>query len=152
MQVYKPIFNVVLREVPGEVSIGFMVSGCKQGCNGCSYKSLDKHGTEDLSLWHFEEILKDNQGLASCIVWMGGEWMEDLPEFLARAKSLGYKNCLYTGMKTLGDIPSSVSALLDFAKTGRWEGKPLTDVDSNQKFWDVQTKTDITHKFQIDNK
>ena len=148
MKVYKPIYNVVLREVPGEISVGFMVAGCKQGCKDCSYKSLEKFGTEELDLAKFEAILKKNDGLATCALFMGGEWDGELAHFLSLAKGLGYKTCLFTGMKSLDDITPDISCKLDFCKTGRWEGIPLTDVKTNQKFWDVKNKAELTYKFQ----
>lgn len=150
MKVFRPVFNIVMRETPGEISIGIMVAGCPYGCRGCSYKSLEKYGTVELTLPMFEEALKKNQGLATCVVWMGGCWLKsELVEYLARAKSYGYKNCLYTGIQKLGEVDSSITALLDYCKTGRWEGKPITDPSSNQHFWDVKTGEDISDRFRL---
>lgn len=148
MQVYKPVVSVILQECPGEISLGIAVAGCPYGCKDCSYKSLDKYGTVDLSLAKFEDALKKYQGLATAVVWMGGCWLKDqLTEYLVRAKSYGYKNCLYTGLNQLSDIDSSILPHLDYCKTGRWQGLPITDPQSNQKFWDVETGKDISSKF-----
>lgn len=148
MKVYKPVYNVVLRECPGEISIGFMAAGCKQGCKDCSYKSLERYGTEELQISKFKEILSDNSGLATTVLFMGGEWNNDFCQYLDIAKSMGYKTCLYTGLKGLEDVPDQISSRLDFCKTGKWMGIPLTNPDTNQRFWDVQNKQDLTHKFQ----
>lgn len=148
MRVLKPFYSVVLQEVPGEVSIAWAVQGCKQGCSNCSYKSLEKYGTEELTIKRFESILEDNMGLATCVVWMGGEWEDDFIEYLHRAKSLGYKNCLYTGMRLLSEVPQNILSCLDYCKVGKWEGKGLNDPDTNQKFWEVPTQIDMTYKFQ----
>ena len=148
MQVLKPIYNVVLREVPGEISVGIMISGCPHKCQTCSYRSLEKLGTLGLDLMKFEDILKKNNGLATCALFMGGEWEESFPEFLNLAKAMGYKTCLYTGAKTLEDLPETILKKLDFCKVGRWEGLPLTDEKTNQKFWDVKNRAELTYKFQ----
>jgi anaerobic ribonucleoside-triphosphate reductase activating protein len=146
--VYNPVYSVVLQEVPGEISIGIQVATCKQGCKGCSYKYLDKFGKIDMDMQKFEKILKDNQGLATCVLFMGGEEECDLPDFLDRAKSLGYKTCMYTGMRTIGEIDIRISSKLDYIKVGRWEGKSLKDPDTNQRFYSLPEKKDITDIFQ----
>jgi len=146
--IFNPIYSVVLQEVPGEISIGFQVATCKQKCNGCSYKYLEKFGKHNLSLTEFEQILKDNQGLASCVLFMGGEEEKDLPDFLDRAKSMNYKTCMYTGMKIITDIDIRITSKLDYLKVGRWEGKTLKDSDTNQRFYSMPEQKDITEIFQ----
>lgn len=150
MEVYKPVISVILQECPGEISLGCMVAGCPYGCQGCSYKSLEKFGKVEMTIPMYEEELKKYSGQATCVVFMGGCWLgNELTVYLERAKQYGYKTCLYTGLKNLGEIESSILKNLDFCKTGRWEGIPLTAAGSNQRFWDVKNQEDLTYKFQI---
>lgn len=152
IEVFNPVYSVVLQEVPGEISIGWMAKKCRQNCPGCSYKSLEKYGVLDLSLQMFEQILKENQGLATCVLFMGGEEESELPEFLSRAKALGYKTCMYTGMKTIGEVDIQIVDKLDFIKVGRWEGTSLKDENTNQKFFALTPEVqDLTWKFKAKN-
>lgn len=148
IKIFAPTYNVVLQEVPGEISIGFSVATCRQKCQGCSYKSLEKYGTLELTMSQFEKILKDNKGLATCVLFMGGEEELELPDFLARAKALGYKTCMYTGMKTIGDVDINIVSKLDFIKVGRWEGISIKEENTNQRFYSLPKKLDLTFKFQ----
>lgn len=148
MLVFNPVFQVVMQEVPGEISIGFQIATCRQKCEGCSYKYLEKFGKRDLTLPEYEKILADNKGLATCVVFMGGEEEDDLPLFLERARSYGFKTCMYTGMKAIGDVDVRITSRLDYIKTGRWEGKSLRDPDTNQRFYSLPDGKDITAKFR----
>jgi anaerobic ribonucleoside-triphosphate reductase activating protein len=149
--VFNPVYSVVLQEVPGEISVAWMVATCKQGCRGCSYKYLEKFGKIELDMQKFEKILKDNQGLATCVLFMGGEEESSLPDFLDRAKSMGYKTCMYTGMKAIADVDIRILSKLDYIKVGRWEGKSLKDKDTNQRFYELPGEKDITGRFQQKN-
>jgi len=104
----------------------------------------------DLSLSRFETILRDNLGLATCVLFMGGEDEDDLPDFLERARSYGYKTCMYTGLKTVGEIDYRISSKLDYCKVGRWEGLGLRELGTNQRFYDLKTGEDLTGRFQRD--
>ncbi|MCK9154556.1 MAG: hypothetical protein M0P12_00430 [Paludibacteraceae bacterium] len=150
MEVFKPVINVVLSECPGEISLGIMVAGCPYGCKGCSYKSLEKFGRVELTLSMFEEELRKYHNQATAVVFMGGCWLgNELTVYLERSKSNGYKTCLYTGLKNIGEIEPSIIKNLDYCKYGRWEGIPLAEKNSNQRFWDIKNNTDLTYKFQI---
>jgi len=148
MKVFRPNFNVVLREVPGEISLGMMVAGCPYGCKDCSYKSLAKLGTDEVTISGFEKELKENQGYASCVLFMGGEWESDFKDYLSLSQKMGYKTCLYTGTEELSQLPAEIKENLNFCKVGKWTGIPITDSKTNQKFWDVKEGKDITFKFQ----
>ena len=101
-----------------------------------------------MTIQEFKSILDDNQGLATAVVFMGGESDQDLVPFLLQAQEQGYKTCLYTGISTIQEVPEQIKSKLDYCKTGRWMGKPLSDPSSNQRFWDVKSDKDITHIFK----
>jgi len=146
MKIYH-IPQIVLTEVPGEVSIGIMVANCPYKCQGCSYRGF-KTATE-FSLKDFEELLLSNYGLATCVVFMGGCWNpEMLLPYLDLSKAAGYKNCLYSGLTDLDLIDQSLLNRLDFVKVGRWTGIPISDPQSNQRFYDVKTGMDLSSRFR----
>ena len=144
MQVYKPFPVVVMQEVPGELSLGFMCRGCRLGCPNCSYKSL--RDWRELDLREYTQILDRYAGQATCVVFMGGDWIEELPLFLFEAQQRGYKRCLYTGLE-LADVNPAIVRELDFIKVGRWEGKKLGHPEGNQKFLNLRSGQDWTSRF-----
>jgi anaerobic ribonucleoside-triphosphate reductase activating protein len=132
--------NVVLQEVPGEVSICFSINGCQLRCSGCHSPFLwsVRHGTI-LTLEFFQSIIEKYKDLASCVIFMGGEWdKENLVIFLQEAKKNNLKTCLYTG---LDYVDEDILSELTFLKTGRWisELGGLKSKDTNQKFINVET-------------
>lgn len=86
--------QVIFQEVPGEISICFSIVGCSLACKGCHSPFLwkEKNGTL-LTNAIYLQTLKKYQNLASCVLFMGGEWhQEDLISFLKIAKKNGLQN------------------------------------------------------------
>ena len=62
-------------EVPGEISICFSITGCPLNCDGCHSPSLRDHQSgKFLYDEKFKKILRAYEGLATCVLFMGGEW------------------------------------------------------------------------------
>jgi len=78
---------------------------------------------------------------------MGGDWDRSLPVYLSEAQQRGYRTCLYTG-RELHEISPEIVKLLDYCKTGKWEGKTLKEKGSNQKFWKLPEMQDWSYKFR----
>lgn len=141
--------EILLKEVPGEISICFSICGCKLFCEGCHSHFLwkEKNG-HILTSRKYKEILKKYKGLASCVLFMGGEWYEkQLICFLEFAQKEGYKTCLYSGEDS---ISNRITTHLDWVKTGKWI-KELGGLESNitnQKFIDLKTNKIINHLFK----
>ena len=136
--------NIVLQEVPNEISICFNISGCQLNCPGCSWRNVDMQPKE-LSRDYYLEILDQNVGLASCVVFMGGEWKRsELIWLLESARERGYKTCLYTGQNS---ITLDLLRLLDYIKMGPWRPQKggLNHKSTNQVFFKLEQ---ITHLFQ----
>lgn len=141
-------FQVVLQEVPGEISLCFSICGCKLQCKGChsSYLWKEENG-KILLLNTYLEMLNKYAGYATCILFMGGEWhQKELIEMLKIAQHKNFKTCLYTGEEF---ISKEISKELTFLKTGRWKSE-LGGLDSkttNQKFTDVQKNKNLNYLF-----
>ncbi len=141
-------FQIVLQEVPGEVSLCFSITGCELRCEGCHSPYLWKKGTgTELTEDYYMNTLNKYLGLASCVLFMGGEWhRERLVKFLIQAKMIGYKTCLYTGEER---VEEEVLRHLDYLKTGKWvkEKGGLESVCRNQHFINVNTKENLNQVF-----
>lgn len=141
-------FEIVLQEVPGEISLCFSISGCPLQCEGCHSPFLWKAGTGNtLYKNDYLKLLNQYKDLATCVLFMGGEWHEDeLIEFLKIAKKKTYKTCLYTGEKT---VSQSILNELNWIKTGKWVASKggLNNSNTNQKFIDIKTNTTLNYLF-----
>ncbi|MDG6252389.1 anaerobic ribonucleoside-triphosphate reductase activating protein [Glaesserella parasuis] len=145
--------QIVWQEVPNETSLAFLISGCPLGCKGChSIESWKLGSGQFLSEIYLQQRLAQYQGLISCVLFMGGEW---LPELLLQRLQLvrqsGLKTCLYTGLE-LEQLPQEILAVLDYVKTGRWiaELGGLNCITTNQRFIDLQTGKVLNAHFRQD--
>ncbi len=141
-------FNVVLQEVPGEISLCFSISGCPLQCPGCHSPFLWKKQTGDkFTLEAFKEFLYQYYGFASCVLFMGGEWHRDeLIMMLKCAQHMGFKTCLYTGET---DVEPGILRHLTYVKTGPWKEElgGLSSQKTNQIFREVKTNKILNHLF-----
>lgn len=137
-----------LLEIPGELSLVFSISGCHLRCEGCHTPELrnPKYGDE-LSLLEFKSILEKDLGLATCVLFMGGEWEKGIGTFLMLARTIGYKTALYTGAEAIED---ELAEKLDYIKLGPYR-KGLGGLESestNQRLYKMPGWVDITSKFR----
>jgi len=143
--------QIVLQEVPDEVSIAFSITGCNIQCKGCHSPYLwNKNKGLELTDDVFIDILTPYIGLATCVLFYGGEWhQEELIEKLIIAKKNGFLTCLYTGEES---ISFEIEEQLDYLKVGPWiESKGgLDNPDTNQRFIDIKAKATINYKFRND--
>lgn len=154
MNVFKE--SVVFQEVPNEVSISFLVAGCNHGCKGChSTFSWNAKAGFLLSDDYLLNVLSKYEGLATCVLFFGGDWeAKELENFLKLIKTkTKYKTCLYTGAEL--DFFSDKKEILnnlDYIKTGKWNYLlgGLNSKSSNQKFYALKNgivEKDLTNKF-----
>ncbi|AWB65774.1 anaerobic ribonucleoside-triphosphate reductase activating protein [Saccharobesus litoralis] len=141
--------QVVLQEVPGEVSLLFTITGCALKCEGCHSPEIhDPNYGQPLTEADYIKWLDKYQALISCVVFFGGEWQSDqLIICLSIAKKRGLKTCLYTGKDKLS---KPILAQLDYVKYGRWQPKlgGLDKATTNQRFVNVHTGELLNAKFQ----
>lgn len=141
-------FKVVLQEVPGEISLCFTITGCKLACDGCHSPYLWKEGTgKELTMKVFVDTINKYKNLASCVLFMGGEWnKEELISLLVEARNNNLKTCLYSG---LNHVDSEIISELTFIKTGPWIKSlgGLDNINTNQKFINLETKERCNYLF-----
>ena len=146
MNYYKA--DIVLQEVPHEITLCFSICGCTLRCSGCHSPFLWKEENGILlTEAEFRLQLSKYHGLISCVLFMGGEWDHDaLLNLLKIARKRNLKTCLYTG---LDEIPDDLKFELTWLKTGAWNkdlgglNNPLT----NQKFIEVSTNKKLNYLF-----
>ena len=141
-------FQVVFQEVPGEISLCFSISGCSLFCEACHSPFLWKKGNGALLTKEvYTSILNQYKNLATCVLFMGGEWhKEELVEMLRIAKNKKYKTCLYTGEKA---VSKEIYNQLTWLKTGKWK-QDLGGLESkltNQKFVEIKTNKNLINLF-----
>lgn len=139
-------YSIVLQEVPDEISICFNIAGCPMGCPDCSWKNtlLEPLKPKPLTEETFADILDRSGDLASCVLFMGGEWRKDeLLKLLIIAKEKGYKTCLYSGKR---DLHMDIIEQLDYLKLGPYqtENGGLDSKETNQRFFKLSS---LNHVF-----
>ncbi len=146
MNYYKA--DIVLQEVPNEISLCFSICGCTLRCSGCHSPFLWKEENGKLlSEGDYKLHLSKYHGLISCVLFMGGEWEHDnLLNLLKIARKRNLKTCLYTG---LDDVSDALKSELTWLKTGVWKSElgGLNSSSSNQKFIEVSTNKNLNHLF-----
>ncbi len=140
--------QVVLAEVPDEISMAFSISGCPLRCKNChSQETWDKNFGKPLTKELFEKYIQ--QKYITCVLFYGGEWDIDyLIELLKIARNKGLKTCLYTGLE-IDELDKKLLQYLNYLKTGRYIEKlgALESKNTNQKFINLDTNEDLTYKF-----
>ncbi len=143
--------QIVMQEVPGEISISFTITGCNLRCEGCHSSYLWKEDSgQRLTKKIFLDTLIKYRGFASCVLFMGGEWhTPELTQFLVMANDLGYKTCLYTG-QDIGDLSTQILSQLTWLKYGAWKQElgGLKNPETNQKFIDVKNNKLLNNLFK----
>lgn len=144
--------QVVLQEVPGQITLCFSITGCPLRCKGCHSPFLWKNGSGNLLTDElFISLIDKYQSMISCILFMGGEWEEeDLIEKLKIAIDRGLNTCLYTG---LDDVSDEIKKYLIWLKVGPWieELGGLDSPKTNQKFINVETNEILNYYFNNKN-
>jgi len=93
--------QIVLQEVPGEISLCISATGCPLRCQGCHSPFLWKKGSgTPLTDERFISEIERYRGMITCVLFMGGEWdMDDLLHKLQIARTYSLHTCLYTGLE-----------------------------------------------------
>ncbi len=146
-------YDIVLQEIPNEISLCFTITGCPLACEGChSQYTWNPDLGEPMTAVVLEKLLDKYDQTISCVLFMGGEWnIEYLLRFIEISKNRNLKTALYTGLN-LKQIKKKYPELLtklDYIKTGKWIPS-LGGLDSrttNQELLEVKTGNVLNHYF-----
>ena len=143
-------YDIVLQEVPNEISLCFTITGCPLACEGChSEYTWDGSKGCVLSNELLEKLLDRYEDTISCVLFMGGEWEEAaLIHKLQIARAYGLHTCLYTGL-TEEKVPTAIKQELTWLKAGPWIEAlgGLSEATTNQRFIEVSTGRILNEMF-----
>lgn len=147
-------YDIVLQEIPNEVSLSFTITGCGLRCIGCHSEYLwDKNNGEVLTDELFVSLIKKYEGMISCVLFMGGEWhLEELLNKIKFVNEIGLKTALYTGLndRQIERKTPQLLTELNYLKTGRWSERlgGLNQPTTNQKLRNLKTGEILNHLFK----
>ena len=148
--IYYSDLQIVLQEVPGQISLCVSVTGCPLRCKGCHSPFLWKKGTgTPLTDELLVTTLERYKNMISCVLFMGGEWEEeDLIHKLQIARAYGLYTCLYTGL-TEEEVSKAIKEELTWLKAGPWIEilGGLSAPTTNQRFIEVSTGRILNEMF-----
>lgn len=140
--------QITFQEIPDEISLSFLISGCPLQCKGChSTDSWNPNAGHLLTAEVLAGLILKYRRAITCVLFLGGEWeSENLISFLKLCKEQNLKTALYTGLE---NVDSAISNELDFLKTGPWIKKlgGLGSKHTNQKLINLKTGKTLNSYF-----
>jgi len=135
-------YDIVFREVPGEVTLAVNITGCPNRCLNCHSPHLQEDTGVLLDEAALGGLLAEYGDAVTCVCFMGGdvapEEVERLAVFVKKITSGRIKCAWYSGKAVLpaGLLPAN----FDYIKTGAYV-EELGGLDSprtNQRFFRVE--------------
>ena len=139
-------FSIGYVEVPSlNSTLNIYTVGCPFHCNGCQNKELQDINhieRKELDVHEIVRAVKDSFGIIQGICWLGGEPFFQFDSCLKISKELKEEMLnipviAYTGytieklLEKNSDIPKYFDLIID----GQWNGHPISDALTNQRFW-----------------
>ena len=129
---YKEVFT----EVPGEMTLGISISGCKIHCKGCHSTDLWENQGTELTIEEVKRLISEHPGI-TCVLLFGGEHDIDTLQDIFKHIHGRVKTAWYCGLDTLTPKQMQTLQYLDFIKIGHYDMQ-LGGLDSpktNQRLW-----------------
>ena len=129
----------IFKEVPGEITLGISISGCKIHCPECHSKELWEDKGSPLTIESVKTLLQQHRGI-TCLLLLGGEHdIDSLTELFMYAHRR-VKTAWYCGLDYIPLSKIGIENYLDYLKLGRYD-KELGGLDSpttNQRFYRME--------------
>lgn len=128
-------YEVVLREIPDEITLAINISNCPYHCEGCHSPHLWKDIGMELTAPLLYQMIVRNKGI-TCVAFMGGPFRE------VQAWSL-WIHMMFPKLKTAWYTGSSAFPIfentLDYIKLGRYIDSqgPLSSPTTNQRLYKI---------------
>jgi len=110
--------QIVVEEVPDEISLALSISGCSINCPGChSMETWNPSFGEPINPTVLNTLINKHKHI-SCVLFYGGEW--NVPEMIKLfevCKDANLKICLYTG-EEFENVATALIEYLDSIKVG----------------------------------
>lgn len=147
-------YDIVFREIPGEVTLAINITNCPNGCKGCHSPYLMKNTGCVLNEETLSDLLGKYGKSITCVCFMGGDAdpqdVDSLAAYLQKTTSKRIKTGWYSGKSTL----SSDCSLnhFNYIKLGPYIESlgGLDSPDTNQRFFRIENgkMTDTTDVFR----
>lgn len=129
--------EIVLREIPNEITLAINISNCPHRCDGCHSSYLQKDIGTILKEENLVNLIKTNIGI-TCVCFMGGD---SNPMYLNKLAKIIKENNLKVGYYS-GNTQLSEHIDLsnfDYIKLGPYikDKGPLNMPTTNQRFYEV---------------
>lgn len=146
---YKEVFT----EIPGEISLGISLSGCKIHCKGCHSKELWKDEGIPFTMESALKMLEEHEGV-TCFLVFGGEHDIDTLMEIFKNMSTKIKTAWYCGLKKIPDDKKDIINYLNFVKIGPYDFSKgdLTKSTTNQRLYEIRHYKNGNRKINITNK
>lgn len=141
-------------EVPGEITLGISITGCRLKCVGCHSRELWEDKGEILDVESLCGLLNQHNGI-TCLCLFGGEHdIDSLTELFIYAHKR-VKTAWYCGLDMLPKDKKGILRYLDWIKLGHYDQElggldsPTTNQKLYQLFQDVDRviMADETYRF-----
>lgn len=134
--------QIVLEEIPDEISLALSISGCDIHCKECHSKfTWNPDYGKVLDTKELEYLIKKHKYI-SCVLFYGGEWLlDELKEFISIVHQNNLKAGLYTG-RELDFFDDEFIYSLDYIKVGPYISKlgNLKSKNTNQKLYRIKDR------------
>ena len=130
-------FEVVLSEIPDEITLAINISNCPYHCEGCHSPHLWRDIGTVVTPMELINLINANKGI-TCVAFMGGPFEEvSIASMLIHAVYPNLKTAWYTGSSALPIDWNN----LDYIKIGRYiaEQGPLNNPNTNQRLYKIVT-------------
>ena len=129
--------QLLLREVPDEISLGISISQCPYRCKGCHSEYLQGDVGEVLTEEVLSATIKRHSGI-TCVCFLGGDGNRDAMcrMFAFVKENFKLKVAWYSGDSSVHD---ETLAFIDYIKVGPYVEAlgPIDNPATNQKFFRV---------------
>lgn len=128
-------YEIVLSEIPDEITLAINISNCPYHCEGCHSPHLWKDIGMELTPVMLYQIIKRNAGI-TCVCFMGGDIKDVIPRSKWIHEIFPY---LKTGWYTGSQILPIYEHDLNYIKIGRYikELGPLNSPTTNQRLYKI---------------
>ena len=150
--------NIGYIEVPSlNATLNIYTVGCPFHCNGCQNPELQDINHKDRKILFVDDIIKtikNSFGIIQGICWLGGEPFFQFDECITVSKkikeTLDIPIIAFTGysIETLLEKNTLLAKYFDLIIDGQWNGHPISDPLTNQRFWKSNNEKFIQFKYE----
>lgn len=143
---YYHSLSIGYAEIPNlNSTLNIYTVGCPFHCKGCQNPDLQNINNPERKILLTSDIIKaikNSFGIVEGICWLGGEPFYQFEECIETSSLIKQQlsTCLITAftgytIEELLDKNSNIPKYFDLIIDGQWNGHPISDPLTNQRFW-----------------